>query len=159
MKNPQSKEDKLTWKQKLIHLCINLLELRIQHAELAMEQAQESANSSDKSSAGDKFETSRAMGHLERDMNAKQAAEAIRDLGFIKSIQIDKIYSDVTLGAIAICNGQCFFVSTGLGPHKLNDTEVVFLSQKAPFAVALISKKAGDSFSFNGKDFNITEVF
>jgi hypothetical protein len=39
-----------------------------------MESAQQSANSEEKSSAGDKYETSRAMGHLEKDMHARQLA-------------------------------------------------------------------------------------
>lgn len=41
-----------------------------------MEGAQEAANSESKSSAGDKYETGRAMAQLERDRHAQLLAEA-----------------------------------------------------------------------------------
>lgn len=48
------------------------IEERITITKLAIANAQEAANSQDKSSAGDKYETGRAMGHLEKDMYARQ---------------------------------------------------------------------------------------
>ena len=66
-------------KKLLIAHCTALLVQRITVSETAMKNAQESANSEDKSSAGDKYETSRAMGHLDRDMNAKQLLVAKQD--------------------------------------------------------------------------------
>ena len=49
----------------------NYLDQRMQTSLDAMNAAQESANGESKSSAGDKYETSRAMGHLDRDMHAR----------------------------------------------------------------------------------------
>ena len=78
--------DKLALKKEILFRCISLVEKRIEAAIHAMHQAQEAANSEGKSSAGDKYETSRAMGQLDRDMNAKQVAEAQRDLAFLNGL-------------------------------------------------------------------------
>ena len=45
-----------------------MIKQRIAAATLAIENAQSAANAEEKSSAGDKYETSRAMSHLEKDM-------------------------------------------------------------------------------------------
>ena len=58
-------------KNKLLQHCKELIEARLKNAEDAMNRAQESANDNEKSSAGDKFETGRAMGHLEKEMYAR----------------------------------------------------------------------------------------
>jgi hypothetical protein len=50
----------------------SLLDERMQVAWTAMEAAQESANDQGKSSMGDKYETSRSMGQLDRNMHARQ---------------------------------------------------------------------------------------
>ncbi len=69
----KSLKEKLQFKEKLKDEAISIVQNRINSAATAMANAQESANSNDKSSAGDKYETSRAMGQLDRDMNAKTA--------------------------------------------------------------------------------------
>ncbi len=124
-----------------------------------MKLAQESANESEKSSAGDKYETSRAMGQLDRDMNAKQLEEGKRELGLIMSTDIGKLYNSVTQGAVVIFNGNLFFILTGLGTIKHEGKTTVVLSPKAPLSLAMKQMKAGDSFIFNGNKFEITEVF
>ena len=58
---------KLSFKAfKLKNFALDLIGQRMTTAKEAMQQAQESANSEEKSSAGDKYETGRAMGHLQR---------------------------------------------------------------------------------------------
>jgi hypothetical protein len=59
----------ITFKIRLFEHCKNEIERRVANFEYAMMDAQASANSEDKSSAGDKYETGRAMSQIARDMN------------------------------------------------------------------------------------------
>lgn len=138
---------------------VEILEQRIQVAESAMKSAQDSANSEDKSSAGDKYETGRAMGQLERNMNAKQAAEARRELESLKKIDVTKIHDHVMPGAVVVCPDHTFFVGIGLGITTIEGRKMVLLSSQAPLAIAMNHKKAGESFLFNGKKVLITDLF
>src|ERR1041385_4204908 len=82
-------EDKLCFKKKIKLRCEEIIRGRISVAEHAMKQAQESANSDEKSSAGDKHETGRAMGQIDREMNERQLKEAKRELEIIHAISTD----------------------------------------------------------------------
>jgi len=146
-------------KKKLLDYCKAVLTKRIESAKKAMEQAQEAANSEGKSSAGDKYETSRAMGQLDRDMNARQLEEAQRDLAFVNSIHADAIFSIVQIGSIAVTEKNYFFISIGLGTTSVNNQDVVLLSAASPVAKMMEGKKAGESFIQNGQSIKILQVF
>src|SRR6478609_11532726 len=68
----------LSLRQKLFNACVEYVNLRIDTSKQAMADAQESANAEEKSSAGDKYETGRAMMQIERDKAAQQLHEAIK---------------------------------------------------------------------------------
>src|SRR5215203_4871428 len=149
MKDIKVITDKKGLKKKLLDHCKAVLEKRIQAAKKAMEESQEAANSEGKSSAGDKYETSRAMGQLDRDMNARQLEEAQRDLAFVNSIHPDAIFNTVQIGSVAVTEKNNFFISIGLGTTSVNNQHFVLLSAASPVAKTLEGKKTGDSFSIN----------
>jgi transcription elongation GreA/GreB family factor len=151
--------EKIIFKEKIKTACIQLVEQRLNAVQAAMDAAQESANGEGKSSAGDKYETSRAMGQLDRDMNAKQLEEAKKELEFIKSINVATEFNVVTIGAVVICSNFIFFVSAGLGIVMVDDKKVVLLSPIAPIAKLLNGQKLGAKITFNGNDIYILDVF
>lgn len=157
--NEFSEAEKICLKKELQQRCITVLEQRIATADQAMDQAQEAANSEEKSSAGDKYETSRAMGQLSRDMNAKQLEEARRDLAFVKNLQSGRLFNSAQAGSVVIVEGITFFISLGLGTIDLHDSKVVLISPTAPVALQLEGKKAGDTFAFRGNDAKILDIF
>ncbi len=154
-----TKQQKLKLKLELKAACINILQQRIANARQAMQQAQESANSEDKSSAGDKHETARAMSQLDRDMHARQEAEAKQELQLINKLTIDTLHEIVKAGTIVICKEYSFFISLGLGALQIEQQKIISLSPLAPIAKILDKKKAGDNFVFNGKTVEILDVF
>jgi hypothetical protein len=131
---------------------------RIAMAKSAIDSAQEAANSEDKSSAGDKYETGRAMGHLAKDMYARQLAENISELDKLKKVNTDIIYTTAQMGAFVRCANHSFFIAAGLGKQLINDQTIFFVSPYTPVAKLLLHKKAGDSFLFNKIDTVILEV-
>jgi len=121
--------------------------------------AQESANSDDKSSAGDKYETSRAMGQRDSDMHAGQLEQATKDLDFMRTIQTLRLHQQVGPGSVAICKDLIFFMALGLGAAVVHGKKVILLSPQAPLAAAMKLKKKGDRFLMNGKEMEILDVF
>ena len=130
----------------LLEHCSAVLLERIAVAKNAMEESQLAANSEGKSSAGDKYETSRAMGQLDRDMNARQLEEAQRDLAFINSIRPDSIFTSVQTGCIVVTEKNSFFISIGLGTAFADNKNFILLSAASPVAKIMEGKKAGESF-------------
>ncbi|MES2560795.1 MAG: hypothetical protein V4590_13705 [Bacteroidota bacterium] len=145
-------------KENILHACKNLLLERIAHAEKAMKAAQESSNSEDKSSAGDKYETARAMGQMDRNMNAKQLAQAQTELAELHKIDLQPVQTAKT-GAMIVCETDIYFIAVGLGPIVVDKQKIIVLSSKSPLAIEMWGKKKGDNFSFNKRDLTITGIF
>lgn len=147
---------KLT-KTQLIEHCRFLLTERINTASNAMKNAQESSNSEDKSSAGDKYETSRSMGHIDRDMNARQMVKAKEELAILE--KIDFSASDhVKTGALVHTSKNLYFIAVGLGTVLLEQEKIIVVSPISPLAKFMIGKKIGDNFVFNGNKDKIEHI-
>jgi hypothetical protein len=88
-------------KQDVIDYIKNQLEERMQAAWGAMQAAQASANEESKSSAGDKYETARAMGQLDRDMYARQYEQARQERVLIE--RIDPLHTPQHVSWVHLC--------------------------------------------------------
>lgn len=144
-----TRAEKISFKQALKQAGLAIIEQRITAARSLMDDAQQAANGEEKSSAGDKYETSRAMGHLQKDMHARQLAEQAKELAALHVVNVDQLYDTVTTGAVIECEKATFFVAAGLGKVTIGDKAVFFLSPQAPLAQQIQHKKAGDHFVFN----------
>jgi hypothetical protein len=147
-----TQQEKIIFKNKLKQFCHNMIEQRIEAAKALIQNAQQAANSEEKSSAGDKYETSRAMSHLERDMQTRQLTENLKELSMLHAISTNTIYDTTTAGAFVQCAEISFLVAAGLGKQIIDGETILFLSPNAPLAKLLEHKKAGDKFLFNGRD-------
>ncbi|HEX4375100.1 MAG TPA: hypothetical protein VHZ50_17475 [Puia sp.] len=152
-------QEKMAYKNKLKQFCKNIIDHRIEISKAAIENAQQSANSEEKSSAGDKYETARAMSHLERDMHTRQLAENVKELSALHSINTNTIYQAVTNGAFVKCNEISFFIAIGIGKQIIDGEKILFLSLNAPLAKLMENKKASDKFLFLDKEIFIEDVY
>ena len=118
----KSTADKMAFKKLVKSECIKQINQRITNAKAAIAQAQDNANSNDKSTAGDKYEISRAMGQLDSDMNTKQLVEAEQELAYLEKIDVSKIEDSIKIGSVFELSGILFFVAIGLErcPEKLS---------------------------------------
>jgi hypothetical protein len=151
--------EKVAYKNKLKQFCNNIIEQRIEISKVAIENAQQSANSEEKSSAGDKYETARAMSHLERDMHTRQLTENLKELSALHSINANTIYNTVTNGTFVKCDEISFFIAIGIGKQIIDEEKILFLSLNAPLAKLMEHKKAGDKFIFLEKEIFIVEIY
>ena len=124
-----------------------------------MAAAQESSNTETKSSAGDKYETGRAMAQQERDRHAMQLHEAQMLLAVLQKIN-PKLPSDtVRIGALVSTTLGLFYIGIGAGKLATADGEdFLAVSLAAPIVVALSGKRAGERVVFNGKKVQVLAV-
>jgi len=151
--------EKVNYKKRLLKLCVEMIKQRIAAAAIAIENAQSAANAEEKSSAGDKYETSRAMSHLEKDMYSRQLLANQQELEALSNVDCDKLYDNITIGSIVFCKEGAFFIAAGLGKINFEGIEVYLVSPLAPMAKMVFNKQAGDVFTFKKMELLITATF
>lgn len=152
-------KDKIAYKEKLLQKCIDAINRRIEVSQLAIKNAQLAANSEEKSSAGDKYETSRAMSHLEKDMHSKQLVATRQELEHLMEIDCNVLYDVGVKGSLVQCEKVAFFIAAGIGKIVLEDKEVYIISPAAPLAKILLNKKPGDQLIFNKTGIEIINIY
>ncbi|RAK02075.1 hypothetical protein LX87_00189 [Larkinella arboricola] len=150
--------DYATVKQALFERCQQYVAQRIETAKTAMEAAQAAANEESKSSAGDKYETGRAMAQIERDRHAQQLAEARKLQQELARIDSGKIYTSGQPGSIVMTSQGNFFIAISAGKITLDQTDYFAVSAASPIGVRLNHVKANDEVVFNGKPIRILAV-
>ena len=134
------------------------LDKRMQTSLDAMNAAQESANGESKSSAGDKYETSRAMGQLDRDMHARMYQQTLEERKLVERIDESLIYKKGALGAFLKTTMGDFFLSVSIGNINIDEKPIMIISPQSPIGALLMGKIVGDKFSFRGKEAEILRI-
>ncbi|CAG5068382.1 hypothetical protein DYBT9623_01112 [Dyadobacter sp. CECT 9623] len=147
--------DKLTVIQ---HLKL-LLEEKMSVSWNAMEAAQESANDQGKSSMGDKYETSRSMGQLDRNMHARQFEQARQERLVLERVSAGEASQRVAVGSLLETTAGWFFVAVSLGSVKINEETVLAVSSSSPVGASLLGKEAGSKFDFMKKQHEILRLY
>lgn len=137
--------------------CLEIVSEKIRMAETSMKAAQDSANAEGKSTAGDKYDTARAMSHIERDMYAKQLAESIHLKNILDGIDLSRS-TTIESGSLVETSLGNYFISVGLGLIKLEQITAFALSPLSPIGELILGKTQGDSVIFNGKEIKILSV-
>lgn len=152
-------QQKIDFKNTLKQQCVEIIKQRIASSHRSMENAQMAANEEEKSSVGDKYETGRAMNHIEKDMHAKQLSVNKKDMAGLLAVNCDEIYQNIKPGCFVKCTGISFFIAACVGKITIEEETVFLLSPHAPFVKMLYNKKAGSKVLFNGKEFEIEDIF
>lgn len=138
-------------KLQLLTLLKTQFDTRVQAAQEAMQNAQDSANEETKSSAGDKYETGRAMAQIERDRHAQLYDQLRQERAVLDRIDPDFVFQRVGLGALVKTSVGVFFVSVSAGMVVIDGQKVIAMSPQSPLGASLMGKQVGDSFLFQQK--------
>ena len=150
---------RIALKKQLLQLCLHAQQSRINIAQKAMEDAQQSANQEERSTAGDKYDTSRAMSHNVRDMNARQLQEALKDQALLQQINPEIVFTEVKPGSVVKTNTGSYFIAASGGPYQVEGASYFAVSAVSPIGEVLLLKKKGETFVFRGKTGTIVDVF
>ncbi len=145
-------------KASLYQLCVQFIEERIQTAEIALRQAREASNDDTKSSAGDKYETSREMMQQDIDRNKRLLIDAEENKKLLNSIKQVPISTSARNGSLVITDQGNFYLSISAGQLHLDNKTYFAISAVSPIGKLLLGKNTGDKFDFNGKKYVIKEV-
>jgi len=144
----------------LLAKCIDKIEVRESVIQSKILSLEESLESESKSSAGDKFETGRAMLHIELDKQKSLTVELIKMRRILNDITVTDQQETIALGALVKTNYQQFFLSVGLGKISiaLGQEEWFSISPASPIGRHLLDKKKGEAFTLNEKLYIILEI-
>lgn len=149
-------------KKLLLEKAKKILDTRMQEAWDATQATQNAINTETKSSAGDKYETSRAMGQQERDRHAQSYEKTRLERIILEKIDIDKKNKVVALGALVETSLGNFFLSVSLGKIILEEQEDLptfwLISTQSPLGMLFLGKEIGEICIFQNKEYIIKNI-
>jgi transcription elongation GreA/GreB family factor len=147
------------FKLKIQQHCIQIVSSRLQDLESMLKDLSESAANETKSTAGDKYETARAMLHIEQDQVRKQIFELKSQQAVLNSIDPSSNSDRIILGSL-ICtqDNSCYYLSTSLGKMIVEDQLIIAISMQSPLGVKLKGLKAGDELKMNERKLVISDI-
>lgn len=146
-------------KRELHAKCLELSQAKIDVCSAVLQKINEAKISDTKSSAGDKFETSREMLQGEEDRTTETLSNAIFLKKSLDQINPNNTSSKVELGALVICSNSNFYLSIGLGKIEIGDKKYWAISMAAPIAKQMFGKTKEENFTFNGTLQTIKDIF
>ncbi len=147
-----------TLKQNLYQRCHAYLDSCIEANLQAIADAQKASNEDTKSSAGDKYETGRAMMQQEKDRGMAQLNEANKQKVFLNSITPNTINNKVDTGSLVFTDRGNFYLAISAGVLQFEGVEYVAVSPASPIGIKLKGLAEGQNFSLNGKVFQINKI-
>ena len=148
-------------KSEILTACLNILNQKIEQVKVAIEDSNLSLKEDTKSSAGDKYETSREM--IQQDLNRyEQQLRVLNiDMETLNRIQSQQaIPSTVAaLGSIIQTNQATYFLAISIGLITVDNLKIFSISTASPIGKILVGKSVGQRFEFNGIQHQIIAIY
>ena len=135
-----------------------MLELQIADFDQSISSIIESKMNETKSSAGDKFETGRAMMQLELDKIESQLDQLKFTKNQLKQISPQLTNDQVTLGSLVVSDIGNFYISVSLGKVGIDGQTYFTLSAEAPLSKVMIGKRIGESVQMRNRAYKIIDI-
>lgn len=145
-------------KQEIHQRCLEKLEANIQQLEKAIADIQDAANQETKSSAGDKYETGRAMMQQEKDkLNARLATNQ-NQLSKLRQLKPAQRKEQAENGSLVQTNEGLFYFAAAIGKLQVGTHKCFVISLDSPLAKALWHKKEGEIINFQRRKIRIVAI-
>ena len=145
-------------KQALYNQCFDYVQKRMDAAEQGIKEAQQASKDDTKSSAGDKYETGRAMMQQETDRNMAQLNEANKLKVALNIISASGASKVAEPGCVVITNNGNFYMAISAGSLVVDGITYFAVSPASPIGLKLKGQKVGGEFSLNGKNYKINNI-
>lgn len=146
-------------KTQLKKACEAYVELKLQTVQKAIDDLEAALKLETKCSMGDKYETGRAMLHLEFEKLAGQYEEFKKLRKTVQLVQTGKNHEVVTFGSGVKTSQANYFIAIPAGELIVEGEKYYAVGAGAPIARFLSGKIAGDTLTFNGREILIKEIF
>lgn len=145
-------------KAKILEDLFRQLNSRIEELRAAQILLRESRDNESKSSAGDKYETGRAMAQIELDKLQQQLQNQMELQAELLKIKPEVETEKVGFGSLVETSNGIYFISIGMGKVMLDDTSFYAISLASPLGQALKGAQKGDTLTFNRDNIQIISV-
>jgi transcription elongation GreA/GreB family factor len=149
----------MTLKEKVYTSCLSTVQEKINFLRSSLSDLSDGAKNDTKSSAGDKYETARAMIQLEQEKIGTQLMEYKSLLAILNKIDIQAKLNKVVIGNLVKTNVGYFFVSVALGKIYIDGMEVFALSPQSPLGKRLLGMEVKQSVELNDKTYIVEEIY
>jgi hypothetical protein len=149
-----------SFKEKVSQFYIESVADKIRELLKKQEDLLESLKQETKSTAGDKYETSRAMLHLEKENIAAQLSVLLRQKAILESILINKDSKTgkVQLGNLIKTNKGIIFIAAALGKALIENQAVFAISPESPLGKLLMEQHVGKTISIQSANYIIEAI-
>lgn len=138
--------------------CMEYVDARIGRFNATMHELEEALKPESRSCMGDKYETSRAMLHLEFEKLTGQVEQFNSLRRTVSLIDPQSQTELVGFGSVVKTNVANYFISIPAGEITANHEKFYAVGINSPVAIALLGKKSGEEFIVNGKNGKIISV-
>ncbi|MFB2117871.1 3-oxoacyl-ACP synthase [Parapedobacter sp. 2B3] len=147
-----------TKKASLLATCKQYVDQRLANVRQAIASASEAAADDTKSSAGDKFETTREMMQQELSRHQQLLADAKRMEQVLTNLDVNVHEGPVKPGSLVLTNHGNFFIAISMGHVQIDGVSYWIISPASPLGQRLIGVKTRDEIAFNGMVYHITDT-
>lgn len=144
-------------KGKIIDHCTDIFQRKLLVVNDELKHLSEAIAEDTKSSAGDKYETSREMANLEKEKLHAQALgfkNSLATLGALPQSALTKI----DMGSLIQTNNEWIHLSISLGQLAVAGEKVLVISPLAPLARLLMGKEKGEAVTFRDNNYQIVSI-
>lgn len=149
----------MSLKSKVYTHCQQLLLDKKRVLQQAFHELTEGSKNDNKSTAGDKHETARAMMQLEQEKLSKQLNEIQEQLNELQKITLDNNYNTISKGSFFKTNKGYFYILVALGKIEIENQMVYIISAQSPLAQKLLGLQQGDKTSMNNIEYSIEQIY
>lgn len=146
-------------KIQLVNSCRLHVEERIARVQTAISDLEEALKLETKCSMGDKYETGRAMLHLEFEKLSGQHDQLARLKKTIRLLEQTPPSAVVGFGSAVETSGSNYIIAIPAGKFVIEGQEYFAVGVNSPIAKVLLGKTEGESFEFNGMKEKIESVY
>ncbi len=151
--------DRLPLKQKVYDHFNEVVKDKVLSLQEMLEDLINSTKNEKKSSAGDKYETARAMLQIEQDNVRKQLRQALEQKVVYEKLDLKTGTEIIRKGSLVKTDKGYFFVSISLGKIHVEGFLVIAISPQSPLGSKLLGLKASEVTSINGTTYSIESIY
>ncbi len=149
---------KINMKEELYKKCASYLEEKIGRISHSIQDLEAALTNESKSSAGDKYETSREMINIEIQKLSTQLQQFQQLQVTLEVAKRNGSSKTVKLGSLVKATNATYFICIPIGEVELDAKKIYVIGAGSPIAQALIGKSVGDNFSFNAVSGKIVSI-
>ncbi|MGE0587123.1 MAG: hypothetical protein AB7O48_01010 [Cyclobacteriaceae bacterium] len=149
-----------TIKDQLLSRCEAWVGDRLSHLHTELASLKQTLQDETKSSVGDKYETARAMTHLDMEKLSSQLVEAEKMSQVLSKIKSRQANEDnaADLGSLIQTDLEVYFLSISMGNTEIEGKKYVCLSPISPLGKLFMGKRAGELVRFGARSLKIIKI-